>query len=191
MTRLLLVEDDESYANVLSRRLEKQGFDIKHLSCTDHILSFCQTWLPEVVILDMNLGSHSSLPLISDIRQRLPSAKILLVTGFASIATTVKAIKSGADDYLPKPLDLTSLLTAISKESDKHISQQSMAHAAQKRADQHHFLAQPMLSPERLEWEYIQRVLSDNQGNISQTARQLNMHRRTLQRKLAKKPVAC
>jgi len=95
----------------------------------------------------------------------------LLLTGYASITTAVQAVKAGADDYLTKPLDFSLLLAAIEN--------QPVA-AAQ------HNAPQPLLSPEQLEWEHIQRVLEQQQGNVSQTAKLLNMHRRTLQRKLQK-----
>jgi two-component system response regulator RegA len=124
----------------------------------------------------MNLSGQSSLPFISLYRKQLPTAKIILVTGYASIASTVTAIKSGADDYLPKPLEFKKLVTLI-------------AGTANPKVTEHAELDLKKPSPERLEWEYIQQALNDNQGNVSETARQLNMHRRTLQRKLAKKTV--
>lgn len=175
--KLLLLEDDIAFAGVLARQLTRRDFQVQHIDQLDALLPACQRWQPEAVILDMNLGSESSLPLITRVREALPQSKILLVTGYASIATTVTAIKAGADDYLPKPIELSSLLAALA--SDKQTPEPCDTPTA----------PQTLTSPERIEWEYIQRVLQENQGNVSATARQLNMHRRTLQRKLAKKPV--
>ena len=100
----------------------------------------------------------------------------MLLTGFASIASAVEAIRLGADDYLPKPVDFNSLLKTILGDTEVNLSLEESK-------------LNKIMSPERLEWEHIQHVLHSNDGNISETARQLNMHRRTLQRKLQKKPV--
>ena len=176
--KLLLVEDDIAFARVLCRQLSQKGYEVTHLAELSHLLASCQSIMPEAVILDMNLGTDSSLPMITNIRTILPTSKIILVTGYASIATTVTAIKAGADDYLPKPIELASLLKILTTE-------QGITKPVEKVQPAQNTLT----SPERIEWEYIQRVLQENMGNISATARQLNMHRRTLQRKLAKKPV--
>ncbi len=120
--------------------------------------------------MDLKLDNETSLHNIKDAREIYPTAKIFMITGFASIATTVEAIKQGADDYLPKPVTVDDILSLYRGDS-----------ANTKNNDK-------PLSPKRLEWEHIQRVLKDNDGNISRTAAQLNMHRRTLQRKLQKKP---
>jgi len=106
----------------------------------------------------------------------LPHARLLVLTGYASIATTVQAIKLGADDYLAKPVNVDSILSAL----------QFNTEAVPAAPVQEEFTP---LTVDRLEWEHIQRVLAEHQGNISSTARALNMHRRTLQRKLMKKPV--
>ncbi|WP_448550788.1 response regulator transcription factor [Thalassotalea montiporae] len=175
--KLLLLEDDIAFAGVLARQLTRKGFEVEHIDQLDALLPTCQRWQPDAVVLDMNLGSESSLPMITQVRAALPNSKIILVTGYASIATTVTAIKSGADDYLPKPIELSSLLAVLGQVNDQ-LCLDNLPNPAQ-----------TLTSPERIEWEYIQRVLQENQGNVSATARQLNMHRRTLQRKLAKKPV--
>lgn len=173
--KILLLDDDQSYGAVLKRQLTRKQFDVCYISEGAELLDQCESFKPDCVLLDLNLGNSSSLPYISNVRQRLPNAKILMVTGYASIATTVSAIKAGADDYLPKPIDLTNLIAAIGGQTEN----------VQNEANTQ------VMSPERLEWEHIQRVLAECDGNISETARQLNMHRRTLQRKLAKKPVGC
>ena len=178
--KLLLLEDDIAFAGVLARQLTRKGFEVEHIDQLDALLPTCQRWQPDAVVLDMNLGSESSLPMITQVRAALPNSKIILVTGYASIATTVTAIKSGADDYLPKPIELSSLLAVLGNNSYQEPDAETDKSPQQ---------GKTLTSPERIEWEYIQRVLQENQGNVSATARQLNMHRRTLQRKLAKKPV--
>lgn len=177
-SRLLLVEDDPVFVQVLSRALKKRGFDVI-AKATVHE---AQAWLKSLVdldqslnyaILDLKLESETSLPLINVIRQEAPEAKILVLTGYASITTAVEAIRLGASNYLPKPADTDEILNALLNDKpnpDLDIDNDRM-------------------SVERLEWEHIQRVLQENDHNISKTARQLNMHRRTLQRKLQKKPV--
>jgi len=129
--------------------------------------------LPEFVLLDMKLGDDNGLALIKPLRSLLGQAHIVLLTGFASIATAVEAMRLGANDYLTKPVDMATLLKALKNDTAIALND----------------LAAPVMSPERLEWEHIQQVLHSNDGNVSATARQLNMHRRTLQRKLQKKPV--
>ena len=122
-------------------------------------------------------------------RRQLPRARLLVLTGYASIATTVQAIKAGADNYLSKPANLDSILSALaqcSASNDDGVERDDQLAVETLKFDES---ASP-LSVERLEWEHIQRVLTEHQGNISSTARALNMHRRTLQRKLAKRPVA-
>jgi two-component system response regulator RegA len=121
--------------------------------------------------MDLKLESQSSLAYIQEARYSYPNAKIFMVTGYASIATTVEAIKQGADNYLPKPVNAEDIL--------------SVYFGATNIATE---IKEDRLSPKRLEWEHIQQVLQENAGNISKTAEALNMHRRTLQRKLQKKP---
>ncbi|MWS40727.1 response regulator, partial [Escherichia coli] len=110
-------------------------------------------------------------------RQALPEARMLILTGYASIATAVQAVKLGADEYLAKPANVDSILLALQVGVSEAVAEQTMENPAP-------------LSVARLEWEHIQRVLAEHGGNISATARALNMHRRTLQRKLGKRPVA-
>ena len=133
------------------------------------------------VTIDLQLEHDSGLQWIAPLRQQLPQARLLVLTGYASIATTVHAIKAGADNYLAKPANLDSILSALEHRATAEDPENAEPVAVA--------VAVP-LSVERLEWEHIQRVLAEHQGNISSTARVLNMHRRTLQRKLAKHPVA-
>ncbi len=173
--KLLLVEDDVAFANTLKRRLEKHGYSCWQAdNCNDALLT-CHRYLPDYVLLDMKLHHESGLNLINPIRQLRPHARIILLTGFASIATAVDAIKLGADDYLTKPVDTQTLLAAL---SDSKVDEQN--HPVEQE--------ETVLSAEQVEWEHIQQVLKFNNGNVSATARQLAMHRRTLQRKLQKRP---
>jgi len=171
--KLLIIEDDINLASTLARRLTKQGFtcDVAH-NQSDALLRARQL-VPDLILLDMKLGDDNGLMLIKPLRNLLENTHIVLLTGFASIATAVEAMRLGANDYLTKPIDMATLLKALNNEKSE--LQTSIDDA--------------VMSPERLEWEHIQQVLHSNDGNISVTARQLNMHRRTLQRKLQKKPV--
>lgn len=175
--RLLLVEDDAAFAESLMRSFERRAVHCQWLpdaySVRSAIVTLGQQGISDVV-LDMNLGDTSGLALIPELRRALPTANILVLTGYASIATTVMAIKAGADNYLAKPADASAILKALDQDADEDGDESGES---------------SLMSVPRMEWEYIQRVLVENEGNISATARALNMHRRTLQRKLAKRPV--
>lgn len=169
---VLIVEDDIAFSQTLARRLGHKGYETQIENQYGQVLLTARQCQPDAILLDMNLGEGSGLQVIEPLRALLPETKIILLTGFASIATAVKAIRLGADDYLSKPVDLQTLLFALEGEQEVVNSDDFVP-----------------LSTERLEWEHIQQVLSVNDGNVSATARQLGMHRRTLQRKLQKKPV--
>ena len=168
--KLLIVEDDNAYGQTLARRMTKHGFSVEHVTHSDEVLIKARQCLPEYILLDMKLGAHTSLPLIKPLRALLPNCKIVLLTGFASIATAVEAIRLGANDYLAKPADTKSVVAALTGEKADIAFDETP------------------ISSEQLEWEHINQVLKINNGNVSETARQLGMHRRTLQRKLQKKP---
>lgn len=180
---ILLVEDDEVFARVISRSFAHRGREVMHAANREQTLALLkdrfqdrfQNQGPDHAILDLNLAGESSLPLIPELRAFNPDIRILVLTGYASIATAVEAIKLGAHNYLAKPADADEILTAL---FDSPPAVQSGT------------AVQEPMSVRRLEWEHIQKVLKENEGNISETARQLKMHRRTLQRKLQKKPVA-
>ncbi|MCW8833373.1 MAG: response regulator [Colwellia sp.] len=176
MKKLLLVEDDTIFANTLMRRLTKHGFECLHVETNSEALLACQRHQPSYVLLDMKLAEETTLAIITPIRQSLPNSRIILLTGFASIATAVEAIKLGADDYLTKPLDTQTLLAVLNESKASAITTDAMVDGE-------------TLSAEQVQWQHIQQVLKANDGNISATARQLSMHRRTLQRKLQKRPV--
>lgn len=172
--RWLIVDDDRVFAETLARGLTRRGH--RAAIANDGAEALRQAELgTDRVVLDMRLGDESGLRLLPALRQRLPSARIVILTGFGSIATAVQAIREGADDYLPKPARLADVLRAFESGPEAATPPDSAAF-------------HPM-SPRRLEWEHLQRVLAEEQGNVSRAARRLGMHRRTLQRKLAKKPL--
>jgi two-component system response regulator RegA len=175
--KLLIVDDDVTFTRVLSRALSSRGFDIDIANDADEALSQTRRMQPDYCVLDLKLGEHNGLQLISELRRLAPGMRILLLTGYASIATAVEAIKRGAHDYLSKPVDADAVVRALTGE---HESEAEIEPAEAPSGP---------LPLRRLEWEHIQRVLNECDGNISETARRLGMHRRTLQRKLAKHPV--
>lgn len=171
---LLLVDDDATFCRVLGRALSRRGFAVATAHDNAAALQLAQADPPEYAIVDLNLAGDSGLSLIPELLALDPVTRIVVLTGYASIATAVEAIKLGAVNYLAKPADADQVLAAL-----------TAAIAGDPAAPVN---TRP-LSIGRLEWEHIQRVLHDNGGNISATARQLGMHRRTLQRKLSKRPV--
>ena len=174
MKKLLIVEDDIVFANTLMRRLTKHDFDCVHVETNSEALLACHRHQPDYILLDMKLAQETTLGIITPIRQSRPNSRIILLTGFASIATAVDAIKFGADDYLTKPIDTQTLLATLNESKASEIVTDTEVDGA-------------TLSAEQVQWQHIQQVLKANEGNISATARQLSMHRRTLQRKLQKK----
>ena len=173
----LILDDDAVFSATLARSLTRRGFDTTVAHTGEQALTAAASTAFDFVTIDLHLAQDSGLQWIVPLRQALPNASMLVLTGYASIATTVQAIKLGADDYLAKPANVDSILSAL------------QASAAGERISEARGPAAP-LSVDRLEWEHIQRVLAEHDGNISSTARALNMYRRTLQRKLAKKPSA-
>lgn len=170
---LLLIEDDEVFAQVLTRSLKLKGIEVSVFQSIEQAKNNHHQQKPDYIVLDLFLDDDSSLAILPELRKQHPSSKILILTGYASITTTVQAIKLGADNYLPKPANATQILQSLEAISPHY------SDVAEE--------AEP-LSVNRLEWEHIQSVLAQHDGNISATSRALGMHRRTLQRKLAKKP---
>lgn len=175
---ILLVEDDEVFARVITRAMAHRGYTVHHAADTGSVPPLLAERPFRWAILDLNLGGQSSLSLIPVLLEHHPPIHILILTGYASIATAVEAIKLGATNYLSKPADADEILAALTGED-----------APGGNTGEHPPVRERM-SVRRLEWEHIQKVLKENNGNISETARQLRMHRRTLQRKLQKRPVS-
>jgi two-component system response regulator RegA len=171
---ILIIEDDPGFNAILVRTLERRGVAARGALDAATALALAGELAPGRVILDLNLGGASGLALIPALLAIRPDCRIVVLTGYASIATAVDAIKLGAVQYLAKPVDIEVILAALAGDDGPDLD-----------------LPAPdePLSVDRLEWEHIQRVLNENDGNISGTARALKMHRRTLQRKLAKRPV--
>jgi len=166
---LVIVDDDNVLLSALARRFSQRGFSVTTyadaITAEQLIAQQAQAYL-----LDLRFASQSGLSFIAPLRAALPQCRIILLTGYASIANAVQAVKLGADDYLTKPVDFLQLEQAITGK---------MQNATTTDTDL-------LLSPEQLEWEHIHRVLTEHGGNISRTAELLGMHRRTLQRKLNK-----
>jgi len=172
-TRFLIVDDDPAFTRVLSRAMTRREFEVQVARSAEDAEKLLLSWLPDMATVDLKMEGNSGLSLIPILRSVNPEMKILMLTGYASIATAVEAIKLGATQYLPKPADADQILAALNKvEADAEVE-----------------VTDNPMSVNRLEWEHIQKVLKENEGNISATARALGMHRRTLQRKLAKRPV--
>lgn len=174
MESILVIDDDETFNSVLTRALKRRGFEAEGANDAQTAVQLAQRKPPARVVLDLNLAGSSGLALIEPLLAINAECRIVVLTGYASIATAVDAIKLGAVQYLAKPVDVNAILAAFAS-SDRPDTQSPPS-------------AEP-LSVGRLEWEHIQRVLRENGGNISETARVLKMHRRTLQRKLDKRPV--
>ena len=170
---LLLTDDDPVFCQVLSRALEKRGYTVTVAHNVEQAIPLAQTNPPEYAVVDLKMNGASGLTLVKTLHELDPATRIVVLTGYASIATAVEAIKLGATQYLAKPANADEIVAAF-------------GHSASADAE----LPAQTASVERLEWEHIQRVLHEHQGNISATARALDMHRRTLQRKLSKRPVA-
>ena len=170
---LLLVDDDEVFRTVLARALTRRGFAVTTAADVFEAEARAAEQPPEYAVVDLKMPGDSGLVLIERLMALDPGTRIVMLTGYASIATAVEAIKLGATHYLAKPADADEIVAALHKvEGDARMA-----------------VAESPLSVDRLEWEHIQKVLAEQQGNISATARALKMHRRTLQRKLGKRPV--
>ena len=175
---LLLLDDDATFVRVLARALASRGFEVLTATNFDEARALTRRHHPRYCVLDLKLGEENGLRLIPELHALVPDIRVLLLTGYASIATAVEAIKRGAHDYLAKPVDADAVVRAL-LDGDTADSEDNDPPDA----------PEAPLALRRLEWEHIQRVLTECDGNISETARRLGMHRRTLQRKLSKHPV--
>ena len=171
--RLLLVDDDKTFCSVLKKALEKRNYEVLIAYDVDTGIALAEQFLPEYAVIDLRIGYESGLELVKKLISLDDNTACVVLTGFASIATAVEAIKLGAIHYLTKPANADEIVNALHKnEGDSSV-----------------MISENPLSIKRLEWEHLQKVLMQYDGNISAAARALNMHRRTLQRKLDKKPV--
>lgn len=171
--QLLLVDDDTVYCSVLKPALEKRSFQVSVAHDVESAIRLAEQIDPEYAVIDLRIGFDSGLEMVKKLIELDRNTRIVMLTGFASIATAVEAIKLGATHYLTKPANADEIVNALHKnEGDSRVA-----------------ISDNPLSVKRLEWEHLQKVLMQHDGNISAAARALNMHRRTLQRKLEKRPV--
>jgi two-component system response regulator RegA len=167
---LLLVDDDEAFVKRLAKAMEKRGFSVETASSVAAGKAVATARPPAYAVCDLRLGDGNGLDVVELLRERRPDARIVVLTGYGAIATAVAAVKIGATDYLAKPADATDITNAL--------------------LDHEGELPPPPENPmsaDRVRWEHIQRVFEMCDRNVSETARRLNMHRRTLQRILAKR----
>lgn len=170
---LLIVDDDHSARDMLCRALGRRNFNTHGAASVGEANILIEKSRFDCALLDLKIHGDNGLELIEPLRRANPAARIVLLTGYSSISTAVAAIKLGADDYLCKPTGGDQLAAALTGEKAESALPD---------------IAEQPPSVGRLAWEHIQRVLAENDGNISATARALGMHRRTLQRKLQKRP---
>jgi two-component system response regulator RegA len=170
--KLLIVEDDVDFAAALARAMKKRGFDVALAHDASAARTVAEAFAPSHAVVDLKLPGESGLKVVAMLAARVRPPAIVVLTGYASIATAVEAVRLGARHYLAKPADADEVLAALLRdEPDAALD-----------------VSPEPLTVARMEWEYIQKVLNEHDGNISATARALKMHRRTLQRKLEKKP---
>ena len=167
---LLIVDDDRPFLTRLARAMEARGFAVTTAESVEDATAAVRAGAPAFAVIDMRLADGNGLDVVAAIREKRPNARTVILTGYGNIATAVTAVKLGAVDYLSKPADADDIFTALTRgPGDK---------------------AQPPENPmsaDRVRWEHIQRVYEMCDRNVSETARRLNMHRRTLQRILAKR----
>lgn len=168
----LIVDDDVSLCDVLQRALQRRGCVTVAAHTIADALHLAQQHRPTRALVDLKLANESGLVVISSLKEMLPEIHIVMLTGYASIATAVDAVKRGALNYLCKPVNTDEIIAAFTASAADDIPATTLT----------------PVPIDRIEWEHIQRVLHEHNGNISATARALGMHRRTLQRKLQKRP---
>ena len=167
---LLIVDDDAPFRDRLVRAMRARGFDARGAADHRTAIDEARADSPELALVDLRLGNDSGVELVRELKDADPSTVVVVLTGYGSIATAVESMKAGASTYLTKPADADQIVAAFDG-------------------------VQPLEPPDvpslaRVEWEHIQRVLQDKGGNVSQAARTLGLHRRSLQRKLLKFPPA-
>jgi two-component system response regulator RegA len=167
--KLLIVDDDDIFRQRLARAMERRGFAVILADSVASGIEAARASPPYFAVVDLRLGDGSGLEVVQAVREAVPQARVIVLTGYGNIATAVAAMKAGAIDYLPKPADADAIAAALLTQ-DRPLPP----------PPEH-----PM-SADRVRWEHIQRVFEQCERNVSETARRLNMHRRTLQRILAK-----
>jgi two-component system response regulator RegA len=173
MATILLVDDEEHFRERLSRALARRGHTILEAGDYNSALELVKKEVPELAVVDLRMPGPSGLELVRDALAVAPALRIVVLTGYGSIATATEAIRLGAINYLPKPADAEEILAAFDQAPEPGLEPREE-------------IGTPSLA--RAEWEHINRVLTDCGGNISEAAKRLQLHRRTLQRKLLKYP---
>ncbi|MBX9654188.1 response regulator [bacterium] len=164
----LLADDNDALRERLAKALRDRGYDVRTASDSNEAIQIARTESPEYAIVDLKMPGMGGLELLKHLKEIDPSTQVVILTGFGSIATAVDAMRLGATNYVTKPADADDVVNAFTPQN------QRTSEAAET----------PSLA--RVEWEHIHRVLSDCSGNISEAARRLGIHRRSLQRKLQK-----
>lgn len=173
MRQLLIVEDDETFARTLSRSFERRGYKVDVAHSIEQFEAIISSIAPQYAVVDLRLGAGSGLNVVRALHALNPAIKIVVLTGYASIATAVEAIKLGASHYLPKPANSDDIEAAFDKaDGDADVP-----------------ITDKRTSIKNWEWERIHQTLTETDFNISEAARRLGMHRRTLARKLEKRPI--
>jgi two-component system response regulator RegA len=172
-TSVFVVEDDERFRERLARALESRGCDVRAFGSAEDALAAAAQESPELAVVDLKLPGASGLDVVRGLHAVDPTTRIVVLTGYGSIATALESVRLGAVNYLTKPVDADQVLAAF---DGRDVSSDPRP------------VGVPSLA--RVEWEHIQRVLADCDGNVSQAARLLGIHRRSLQRKLSKYPTA-
>ena len=170
---LLLVDDDATFCRVLSQALTARGFEVRVAHDVAAGQAAAELSPPEYAVIDLKMPGASGLELVRKLKSLDAQTRVIVLTGYASVATAIEAIKLGAMHYLAKPADADEVVAAFQRAA----------------GDAGVMVEVRPISVGRVGWEHIQKVLLECQGNISETARRLGMHRRTLQRKLLKRPV--
>ncbi len=173
METILLVDDEEFFRNRMNRAFIRRGYSTYTASCYDEAIQIISEHAPTMAVIDLKMPGKSGLQLLKDGLKISPQLKIVVLTGYGSITTATEATKLGAISYLAKPADVDEIIKAFTDASDLDLEN----------SQQREF---PPPSLARVEWEHIQRVMTDCDNNISRTAKKLGIHRRTLQRKLFK-----
>ena len=171
---LLIVDDNEIFRDRLARAFENRGFEVRKACDHDEAIAHAEQDSPEWAVVDLRMPGKNGLEVVRDLVAIDPQTRVVVLTGYGSIATAIDAVRLGAINYLQKPADADDIIAAFSRGESPPMSGASHEYQA------------PSLA--RAEWEHIQRVLADCGGNISEAARRLDIHRRTLQRKLDRYP---
>jgi two-component system response regulator RegA len=171
---ILVVDDDDVFRSRLVRALVERGFDARGSEGAAAAVASAAADSPELAVVDLRMPDGSGLDVVRELKARDPTTNVIVLTGYGSIATALEAVRLGATHYLTKPADVDEILRAFERE---------------KRPTEPSGTVERAPSLARAEWEHIQRVLTDCEGNVSQAARVLGVHRRSLQRKLGKRPV--